>query len=103
MLGAISRSRRKLARERRRPSGGRPTFSTPVEPKSSTMTNRWHNMLGSFADWDKIRADLENLHKNAEDAGFNLKIVDEACPCCGFRPAVLMTERRQSRQKKHVE
>jgi hypothetical protein len=62
------------------------------------MTNRWHNILGSFADWDKINADFEELHKKAEDAGFELKIVDDSCPCCGFRPAVQMNERREKKQ-----
>jgi predicted Zn-ribbon and HTH transcriptional regulator len=67
------------------------------------MTNRWHNMLGSFADWDKIHTEVETLHKNAEAAGFDLKIVDEQCPCCGFRPAVQMNERRQKRAKRQPE
>ena len=63
-----------------------------------TQHNRWHNILGSFTDWDKINVDFENLHKNAEGAGFELKIVDDPCPCCGFRPAVLMHERREKKQ-----
>jgi hypothetical protein len=64
----------------------------------SDMTNRGHNMLGSFADWNKIKADFESLHKNAEDAGFTLKIFDDSCPHCGFRPVVEMTERREKKQ-----
>jgi hypothetical protein len=34
------------------------------------------------------------MHKNAEDAGFKLKVIDEACPCCGFRPAVMMHKQK---------
>ena len=62
------------------------------------MTNRWHNILGSFVDWDKINADFEDLHKKAEGVGFELKIVDDLCPCCGFRPVVQMGERREKKQ-----
>jgi hypothetical protein len=57
------------------------------------MTNRWHNILGSF-DWDKLRTDFESLHKQAEDASFEPKIVDDQCPCCSFRPCFIMKERR---------
>ena len=35
--------------------------------------DRWHNILGGF-DWHRIRTDFESLHKQAEDAGFELKI-----------------------------
>jgi hypothetical protein len=61
--------------------------------------DRWHNLLGSFADWDKIGADFASLHQTAEEAGFNLTIVDDQCPCCGFRPAVRMTERKVKQDK----
>ena len=63
------------------------------------MTNRWHNMLGSFTDWSKLKEGFEALHKNAEEAGFEVKVEDLACPCCGFRPAVQMKERNAKKIK----
>jgi hypothetical protein len=61
-------------------------------------TNRWHNILGSLADWQKIKADFEDMHKRAEDAGLELKIIDDSCPYCGFRPVVRMDERKEKKQ-----
>jgi hypothetical protein len=61
------------------------------------MTDRWHNILGSF-DWDKINADIEDLHKKAEDTGLGLKIFDDTCPCCGFRPTIRITEHPKKKQ-----
>jgi hypothetical protein len=60
-------------------------------------TNRWHNILGGF-DWSKIKDDFADLHKRAEDAGLELTIIDNACPCCGFRPCFVMKERREKKQ-----
>jgi uncharacterized protein YbbK (DUF523 family) len=61
------------------------------------MTNRWHNILGSF-EWDRLRVDFEDAHKRAEEAGFDLKIFDEKCPHCGFYPVFEMKERREKKQ-----
>jgi hypothetical protein len=61
------------------------------------MTDRWHNILGSSA-FDKINVALDELHKNAEDAGFTLKIYDETCPHCGFKPLFEMKEHQEKKQ-----
>jgi hypothetical protein len=61
--------------------------------------DRWHNILGGF-DWHRIRTDFESLHKQAEDAGFELKIIDEQCPCCSFRPCFQMKERRLKKPRR---
>ncbi len=61
------------------------------------MTNRRHNIFGSLADWDKLNPDLEALYKNADDAAVKVAIIDDTCPCCGFRPAVEISERKKPR------
>jgi hypothetical protein len=78
------------AKERKR-------FST--KGGESMTQNRWHNILGGPAEWDRIRTDFEVLHKRAEDAGFELTIVDDQCPCCGFRPCFEMKERRVKKSR----
>ena len=55
------------------------------------MTNRWHNILGNF-DWNETAA----LFKRAEDAGLDLTIIDDSCPCCGFRPSVIIKDREKN-------
>jgi hypothetical protein len=65
--------------------------------------NRWHNILGSFADWKKISTDFESLHKQAEDAGFYVEIIDDKCPHCGFSPVVELKEETEEQRRRRVE
>jgi hypothetical protein len=65
--------------------------------------NRSHNILRSFADWEKISIDFESLHNRAEEAGFYLKIIDDKCPHCGFTPVVVLEEETAEQRRRKVE
>ena len=66
------------------------------------MTDRWHNILGSIADWDRLSADFAEIHKKADEAGLRMTISDEACPCCGFRPTILINEAKEKKPRADV-
>jgi hypothetical protein len=66
--------------------------------------DRYHNIIRSLGDWDKLSTDLEGMRERAKEAGFEFTIVDEACPCCGQRPVLgywgEIGAKKSGRQKK---
>jgi hypothetical protein len=73
---------------------------------TDTTPDRYHNIIRSLGDWDKLGANMEVMRERALEAGFDLTIVDEACPYCGRRPVIGWHEHREKqpgRPKKTID